>query len=157
MTSFSGSFVPQYTKQPIVAYFTVAQAALHPPVAEQSQPIAPNQTAAPSSALVKKRGIEGGKGANWGEARLIDIVLSLLKKNTLRVKCDNILHLYKEHEILFVQAFENYKKELKDRKRYGNKGLTYGQSLTVDGMYRKLKQWVKKPYFLARLIELGYL
>lgn len=124
---------------------------------EQAQLSTIHRPPLPTPVTVKKWGSEGGKGANWGEPRLMEIVLECFEKSKKPEMCDDINHLYNEHQGLLEKAWKQYKKELELGLRYRNKALTYGQPLTVDGMKRKLYQWVKKPDFRVRLVELGYL
>lgn len=124
---------------------------------EQRELLAVLQKTVPPLAPTKKRGSEGGKGANKGQDYFKDRIIQCLEN--LPKPCGD---KYPSIAALFNAAFSAIERTIEDFHEYfdsaENKGqnrVTYGQTIRATGVLRKLREWAKEdPQFRERLSKL---
>lgn len=132
----------------------------HPPASlssvEQRQPLAVFQKTAPTPAPIKKRGSEGGKGANLRPDYFKDQIIQCLENLPKpRNKYPSIVALFDAAFFAIERTVEEFHAYLESAENKGPNRVTYGKTTRATGVLRKLRKWAKEdPQFRERLSKL---
>lgn len=99
----------------------------------------------------RSRAAAGGAASNYGEDELISLVSDFLDSQNPKTKYRSIEALFKDLDIGFANVLEDYKGRIGSRSPQSGHELTYGQTLTANGLLRKLKEWKEDPDFRKNL------
>lgn len=99
----------------------------------------------------RKRAAAGGEASNYGEDELISLVSDFLDSQSPKTKYRGVEALFKDLHTGLANVLEDYKGRIGRRSTKSGHELTYGQTLTANGLLRKLKEWKEDPDFRKHL------
>lgn len=98
----------------------------------------------------RKRSVLGGEASNVGELELKEDVMRFFESQHVDAKYTGVAALFEALNDGLENTLRNYQARLgKTSMRSNGRVLTYGRTLTTDGLLRRISAWKKDPEFRA--------